>query len=598
MAKIILSNKKDNIDNIITRNIDAGFKKYSEFLDLEYLLIAFQKLNVKNENFLQIRQTDGFVATAGTIIYKNEIGKNALKNIYHDFDGDIQKLRNRSIGNYLVVIKKDNKIYVFCDENNILTVFYYHNKNMWNISNSLYDIAIEEKSYLTVNHFSLLEYTFQCSILGNDTLFNEIKRLLGDEYISINLIDNTFNLNKIDMFNEKNLEYTNDEIFFDEFTEKLNSTVNSISNIFKSVSICMTGGIDSRTILSSFLNNKVSPNLLYGIGNTALTNTKDKDFEINQLFSDKFNLKLSVMNWNTPNNIDQYWNKYMRKYGFLSRIYNASNNFFREFENNKDTDFIEFGYFGEIFKNVPWIEDMRKDYFDVNEYIDEYYIDKNLIKMFPHYLQYRKHIENKIRSTCEKNNIDCMLISKNEFQILNNEYRKGADVKLLNFANMLFYSISIFSLKELFNISLKIPSNLKKKNHFILKSLSIIHPEVLDIPFFSHGQEYVINKKEFKLTEKYKDSRIISNVKKGIKATLKNEKILNFLKMLVRNKKGNTSKDIKESRERVELQKSLVKIIINNKYNILSNPEEFQGYLPRLAWYAQVLFIIKSILEE
>jgi len=79
------------------------------------------------------------------------------------------------------------------------------------------------------------------------------------------------------------------------------------------------------------------------------------------------------MNWDTPEKFDKYWETYMNKYGFLSLIYNASNNVFNEFENIK-TEFIDFGYFGETLRNRPWLENYNKDTFTTIQYIDDFYI--------------------------------------------------------------------------------------------------------------------------------------------------------------------------------------------------------------------------------
>jgi len=70
--------------------------------------------------------------------------------------------------------------------------------------------------------------------------------------------------------------------------DKLNDITNTIATVFNSHTISMTGGLDARMIFSSMLANNVKPNLVYGVGNTLLTNTKDRDLEINKLYTEKF----------------------------------------------------------------------------------------------------------------------------------------------------------------------------------------------------------------------------------------------------------------------------------------------------------------------
>ncbi|MGL5058021.1 MAG: hypothetical protein ACRC6A_11750 [Fusobacteriaceae bacterium] len=60
---------------------------------------------------------------------------------------------------------------------------------------------------------------------------------------------------------------------------------------YKNVATNMTGGLDSRMVLASYLAIGAKPILLYGIGNSFSTNTYKEDLKI------KYNLELIIMNW-------------------------------------------------------------------------------------------------------------------------------------------------------------------------------------------------------------------------------------------------------------------------------------------------------------
>ncbi len=47
-----------------------------------------------------------FCSIAGTCIYKNNVGKEALNEIYPDFKDDVEAIRTNAIGNYVIGVKK------------------------------------------------------------------------------------------------------------------------------------------------------------------------------------------------------------------------------------------------------------------------------------------------------------------------------------------------------------------------------------------------------------------------------------------------------------------------------------------------------------
>lgn len=597
MAKLVLSDEISKIENIKKSSIKSGFTKYNEIHNSEFYLIAFKKLAVDNENLVKIQNND-FVATAGTLIYKEKIGKNALRNIYYDFEGNINNIRKNVIGNYFITIKKGDNICIFCDENNIFNVYYLNNKTNWIVSNSLFDIAKYETEKLTINEFNFIEYTFQFSIIGNGTIFNEINKLRGDEYILINLKNSSFNI-ITELPGKITINFDNEEDLTKQFTNALNNKIKVISRVFDKITISMTGGLDTRTIFSSFLRNNVKPNLVYGVGNSPLTNTKNRDLEIDKMFAERYGLNFHIMNWETPEKVDKYWNKYMNKYGLLSLIYYSSNNIFNELE-NLNTEFIEFGYFGEPLRNVPWLENLKNEKFDIYEFIDDFYINSNIKKVYINYEEYRQNLIEKFINICKNNNIDYMNIDKDNFQILHNEYRKRADTKLVNFSNSSFYSISILSQKDLLDFSLNIPYSFKKNAKFMLKSLFEIYPDILKVPFFSHTEDWIFDEKEFKLIKKYEGNNIIRNFKQKLKNNIKNEYLLKILKSIdfQITKRKYTKKELDEIKKNRNLTEYFIKKINKNNYNFLENLNKYEGSIHPLAYYAQLLTIINNIMKQ
>jgi hypothetical protein len=174
MGKVIITNRTECIDSLYHKNNQVGFKLSKRNCIGPLSLLLYKKLKVDNTNYRDFENGD-FVATTGTLIYKGQLGADALTAIGKDFEGDVVKLRQNLLGNYLILIKKTSYIYIFGEEDNLFDVFYYSEANDWAISNSLGDLYYLLRDRLSVNELNSLELCFQNTIIGPETIFNETK---------------------------------------------------------------------------------------------------------------------------------------------------------------------------------------------------------------------------------------------------------------------------------------------------------------------------------------------------------------------------------------------------------------------------------------
>lgn len=306
MARLFLGNDKDVFLEFKRHNLGIGFHNYSSFEKDNISVIAFKKLKIDNENYCEFG--NDFISGVGTFVYKESIGAVALKQIYNDFSGDLLEIRKNLIGNYLLALKKSEKVYVFCDANNIFNAYYYENKGQWCISNCLYEIALALPIELGINEFNVIEQIFQYNILGNGTVFNEIQKLLGSEYLEIDLEEGSFCKKQLYLSSPYKISERPLEELVDEFCSDLQKITRKIVKCFNGdIGVCMTGGLDARMILAAFLSNGCKPVLTYGVGNSQLTNTKNGDLEVDKIYSERFDLPLKIMDWSTPEPVDLYW---------------------------------------------------------------------------------------------------------------------------------------------------------------------------------------------------------------------------------------------------------------------------------------------------
>uniref|UniRef100_UPI000A4C8EA6 hypothetical protein n=3 Tax=Vibrio TaxID=662 RepID=UPI000A4C8EA6 len=190
--------------------------------------------------------------------------------------------------------------------------------------------------------------------------------------------------------------------YADSVSELCKESAKIISSKFSNISLCMTGGLDSRVVLSSYLSSGCSPSLLYGEGNSGLTNTKKKDLEIVEIIESKLGLKLDKMDWSTNEWFIKHWEPLTRKIGYLGWIYSGIPNVHNELENIDGNTLVDFGYFGEPFRDIEVLMEFEKDNYSLSDFLDKMYIKEEVKSYLPpnDYVDFRNRLYKKAEIIC------------------------------------------------------------------------------------------------------------------------------------------------------------------------------------------------------
>lgn len=485
MSNFCLTSKDHLIDKYKVIKENAGYKLSGSVESKSINYLSFHKFTFKNENYLAIG--DDFVGAVGTMIYK-ETTENMLLNLYNDWKGDISEIRKQSIGSYCVIIKKGDCITVFGEENYMYNIYYYLADSSFIISNSFVDVKTVYGKELEIDTLNFLELAFNTYIIGEETIYKGVKRLCGDEFIQIDLNLNKTEVKKmnVDWRIYENLSYS-DRI--KKLSDNLIKKTKVIYDAYGTPALSMTGGLDSRLCIAPVLANNVKPDLYYGVGNSILTDTKDMDLKINQMYAEKFGLSLEVMDWSTTIPLDKDWQKYFERYSESFSQYNASSCVFEALE-KVPNHYMVFGYFGELYRNLPWIENLQKEYITLDEYIDDYFMQQvsfeRLIRStnIP-YEEFREHIKKKMVKLCNRYGINPEKINVEEYRYLYLEYLRIGCSIMLNLVNKMRYISYPIAEDDVYKYcSLSRQEHLGAK--FMLDMYKQIYKPVLEIPFFTH----------------------------------------------------------------------------------------------------------------
>ena len=582
MSKILIGSDIEKVEVLKKHFIKYGFEKYSNYSGNRFNACYFKKLKINNSNFIEIGSD--FVATSGTIIYRNETGKDALEKIYNDFIKGINYIRKNAVGNYCLVLKKGGILYVFTDENSIHNIYYY-NDNDWMITNTFYHLA-KVIDNVSINQLEMLEYSFQYGIIGNKTPYEKIYKLMGEEYIKVDLTNDDFKINQINCEEDK-IKKT--DTSSKSVAKMLEEQAKIISNNFSKITVSMTGGLDSRIIMAALLKNGVKPQIVYGVGDSPLTNTKNKDLEINKMYADKFNLEFNPMNWKTNEPIEEYWDYSLQKYGELFTIYAGNRNMYDAFEKNIDFDYITFGYFGELMRNADLIEPSQNNFFNINMFVDLYFNKKIPIEKDLKEKLYG-NILDKYTEICKMEKIDVLQIHKDKATRIHSHYRKRADVQLCNLSNIYANSTIMLSEQKLFESILNVKYNDKKNAKYMLQVMYELYPEILDIPFFSHCRDCIFNLETFELDNVQSKNKVVQELKKYLNQT----RYANVIKKLYSHTLKVDDKDILQNKKNKEISIKFVNYLKVQKDSLI-NIDNFNGDLRSLVRYSQLVYMNNSL---
>ncbi len=480
MSKFFVTNSatvSGRIDSVVE---NSQYKTCFKWSENGIYALSTEKLKINNVN--ASTTTDGFIIVTGTMVWGTDgqcVDENVLLQVADTFDGSPDSIRKNAIGNYSVVLMRNGNLCILGEATGYYDIFYYSYGDIWAISNSLYDLAKVLNEHLTVDINNIAEYILQGGILLGGTFFKEINRLVGFNYIHID---------------KKNFQVINEEILYPLATCSLEKSVEQykdasihfakkMGHAFGKPTQMMTGGLDCRLLLASELAVGIAPDLYYGSGNSFITNTFDKDLEIDRMYCEKFNLNLINDSWGTPSPVDKYWDEYLLLFGFYYSAYGASKNVFESFMESPN-DFQTLGQVGELYRSLPWIDNLNKNYFTIDEYLNTFYLPDNFENLLPD-TGVKQHLYEKLLKICQLYNLDPMHLALEDVFYLSNERRKTADSVMVNLLNLIRYSSYQHADYNVMCAG-RVKNEYLSDSRFMLHCLNAIYPEVLDIPVFSH----------------------------------------------------------------------------------------------------------------
>lgn len=205
-----------------------------------------------NENtYTSINKDEDYVYLLGYAHTDGWMLKEYLSHLLNQFNEEmVEQIKKELWGQYLLIIKQNNYIYIFSDILQLRSIYYDSNDK---IVTSIFSL-IYNNGYSQIDDYKLFEFISMkyCSFpswLGKDTFDDRIKRIRANEYIKINLTDGDVKVNQVKI-TINNTKASSIQSLYNETFSALKKVIADPTLKDEVVDCTITGGFDSRLAMS------------------------------------------------------------------------------------------------------------------------------------------------------------------------------------------------------------------------------------------------------------------------------------------------------------------------------------------------------------
>lgn len=501
MARFILSYDAEIATAITERYVKQGFTtSFNRENPNGLRVVAFHKKNFKNQNVFECNED--FVVGIGTYLHFDCKQAEVLRWVYDHYNDatDIGTIQDEVVGHYVFIVHKAGKTVAFSDA--LGTFNFYHNagnsgKAPFIASNNITAVADYTPSASLDIDGLFIEYAY--GSLAHRTPVQDVARLMGSgHYVELGekAVLQPINTQRFHI-KRKNLEKLGADAIMNDMVERV-SKVFDLLREFDEVGIFNTGGLDSRTVLSSALYRNLDPHLYYGIGNSPILNTQETDQRIVTQFSENIKLPLHLMQWTTSDKdctleaIDES----VERYGAGGHEYGGGPGLHGSLEsiNSEGQRKIFLIGMGPAFANA---EHFYKTYNTLDE------LSYDTVSFLAGAIWFKKpkrlmaEMRKEIAIFCEAHKL---INAKEELQIDGDIVRTLLQVKPesenVNIFSDYDYYFVPYGCSHLLLPIMEVPLKLREKRWFQIELIKRLYPDLLDYPLFTGIKPLKIRKEQ------------------------------------------------------------------------------------------------------
>jgi len=206
----------------------------------------------KGDTYTHMEEGDEFVTVIGYCYYPDKPVRQIVSEILRSFkESLIGNLKRKLIGQFLLIIKKHESIYVFADCLQARNVFYSQEGSVVSSSYSVVENALRtsgnDLDTYKVFEYMAMQHTMYPGWLGRTTMHKRIMRLRPYEYLVINTSDLTCRIGAVKFLIANNKE-SDIHNLSSELLMRLRTFIEQSDFRDDKVGVALTGGYDTRLV--------------------------------------------------------------------------------------------------------------------------------------------------------------------------------------------------------------------------------------------------------------------------------------------------------------------------------------------------------------
>jgi hypothetical protein len=462
----------------------------------------------------------------GTYSFRGQFGMAAAEEALSEFAKQgLASLSKTIDGTYVCFVVTERETVVFVDGLGTYPLFFKREgDNTHSIANDI--TLLCGVDCRGIGDFEALAAVLLFTPIPPSSMLSNVSRLLGTQ--SLHLQDGRLEIREMPRSRQMVELASNFEAAVAQVADKLVSQTLNMVDSNRDQSLFMTGGLDTRTVLAILLASDQRPTLLYGVGDSILTNTKSSDRDIVSEIAKQERLQMRTLNWSTDWNLDRDRAvSNLRRFGLeVSLCYGGSSAFLDSMEEVSDSQQTWSGYGGETLRlrewAYAWLEE--RDSINVDDFISDFVLGggygfRRRMKKLPLVSELRSCLMKDYRRLLDHLGIvpvGVNEVSTEEWTNLEYAFRRFVATKWLQVQNTFTASVNPFFAPEVFELLRQIPNDWRRHGKFQLAVIKYLHPSLANVDVFSHTLRYSVAEGQLRQNQFDSSERLMRGVLRGL----------------------------------------------------------------------------------
>ena len=459
------------------------------------------------------------IVSSSRIGYQGHVGREALAAMYDDhLTGGVD--RRTLVNDGVSVIASDREGYEILTGVSGVPVLYWHAQGptlTW--ASVLYFMASTVPD-LTLDPAAVVERALNYSLVGSDTIFNEIDILTSGAAALVRHTGNgpLWTRRPADPLTPRSDVDGNEAAA--TIVKVATDQYRTLGCLYDGFTVYMTGGLDSRLQLALLLAADVdrdSIDLVYGVGNSFMTNTKQRDLEIVRQIASGERLRFAELDWTADGFDESGWDGILELSGEEGLTYARGMPLGSQRLTTAEVgQFVVFGYFGELLRPLDWQTAAMDGTMTLRGFVDRY-LQFPTQGVNPAVLdEMRTRITGRFAQVLDRGPDERLT----EPDVLRAyiEYRRSADTRASRLRALRGASFPVLGHPEILEVLLGLSFEAKAGSRLLVDVTRRCAPELLSYQVFSHARTYELSQDGS--LQRPRKTLASSGVKDGLRAAL------------------------------------------------------------------------------